>query len=50
MSFPVFINPPPLEPVTVDYATADGSAQAGVDYTRAIGTLTFPSKTISRST
>ena len=27
--------------LTVDYATADGSAQAGVDYTRAIGTLTF---------
>ena len=27
--------------VTVDYATADGSAQAGVDYTAASGTLTF---------
>ena len=37
--------------LTVDYATADGSAQAGVDYTRAIGTLTFQagesSKTIA---
>ncbi len=27
--------------VTVDYATADGSAQAGVDYKAASGTLTF---------
>ena len=27
--------------LTVDYATADGSAQAGDDYTRANGTLTF---------
>ena len=27
--------------LTVDYATSDGSAQAGVDYTAASGTLTF---------
>ena len=27
--------------LTVDYATADGSAQAGMDYTAASGTLTF---------
>ena len=27
--------------VTVDYSTADGSAQAGVDYTAATGTLSF---------
>ncbi len=27
--------------VTVDYATSDGSAQAGVDYTAACGTLSF---------
>ena len=27
--------------LTVDYTTADGSAQAGVDYTAASGTLTF---------
>ena len=26
---------------TVDYSTADGSSQAGVDYTAASGTLTF---------
>src|SRR5439155_693167 len=28
-------------PVTVDYATADGTAQAGSDYTTTAGTLTF---------
>ena len=28
-------------PVTVDYATADGTAQAGADYTATLGTLTF---------
>ena len=27
--------------VTVDYATSDGTAVAGADYTRAVGTLTF---------
>ena len=30
------------EPVTVDYATTDGTATAGEDYTAANGTLTFP--------
>lgn len=29
-------------PVTVDYATSDGSATAGSDYTSVSGTLTFP--------
>ena len=29
------------ETVTVDYATSDGSATAGVDYTKTAGTLTF---------
>ncbi|MBV9927251.1 MAG: VCBS repeat-containing protein [Acidobacteria bacterium] len=33
-------NPSSL-PVTVDYATADGTATAGTDYTAASGTLTF---------
>lgn len=39
------------EPVTVDYATADGTATSGSDYQAASGTLTFPpgelTKTIS---
>lgn len=33
--------PDPGEEVTVDYATADGTATAGADYTAATGTLTF---------
>ena len=36
-------------PVTVDYATADGSATAGADYTAASGTLTFSSSQTSKT-
>ena len=39
---PVNLNMPSATPVTVDYATTDGSAVAGTDYTTAAGTLTFP--------
>jgi beta-glucosidase len=39
---PVKLNMASASPVTVDYATADGSAVAGTDYTAAAGTLTFP--------
>ena len=35
--------------LTVDYATSDGSAQAGVDYTAARGTLTFRAGESSRT-
>ena len=35
--------------VTVDYATADGSAKAGEDYTAASGTLTFAAGETSKS-
>jgi hypothetical protein len=49
--FTVTLSNPSAWPVTVDYATADGSALAGSDYTSASGTLTFnpgeTSKTIS---
>ncbi|MFJ4951665.1 glycoside hydrolase family 3 N-terminal domain-containing protein [Streptomyces sp. NPDC088760] len=34
-------------PVTVTYATADGTATAGTDYTPVSGTLTFPAGTAS---
>jgi uncharacterized repeat protein (TIGR01451 family) len=37
----VSVNPPPLVAISVDYATSDGSATAGEDYTAASGTLTF---------
>ncbi len=43
---PVLLGGPlganPGVPVTVPYTTADGSAEAGTDYTAVSGTLTFP--------
>jgi uncharacterized repeat protein (TIGR01451 family) len=39
--FEVSLSSPSLVPVTVDYATADGTATAGSDYDAASGTLTF---------
>src|SRR4029077_17328654 len=39
---PVNLNMPSSTPVTVEYATTDGTAVAGTDYTAAAGTLTFP--------
>ena len=41
LAFAVTLSRAAIETVTVDYATSDGSAQAGVDYTAASGTLTF---------
>jgi protocatechuate 3,4-dioxygenase beta subunit len=35
-------------PITVDYATADGTAKAGLDYTAVTGTLDFPEGAFSR--
>ena len=49
--FVVTLEPAAEEAVTVDYATSDGTATAGDDYTAASGTLTFEagetSKTVS---
>lgn len=44
VTFKVTLAPPALLPVTVNYATADGSAVAGTtgDYTATSGLLTFP--------
>lgn len=39
--FSVSLSTPSDGPVTLDYATADGTATAGVDYEPASGTLTF---------
>ena len=41
LEFAVTLSRAASETVTVDYATADGTAQAGQDYTGAAGTLTF---------
>ena len=41
MEFTVRLEPHGLGIVTVDYATADGTAAAGADYTETSGTLTF---------
>ncbi len=41
LAFRVTLAPATGGPVTVDWATADGSAVAGQDYTAASGTLTF---------
>ncbi len=41
LAFPVTLNRAAGAAVTVEYATADGTATAGADYTAASGTLTF---------
>ena len=41
IDFVVRLDPASTETVTVDYATSDGSARAGEDYTARSGTLTF---------
>lgn len=42
MTFSVTLSEPSATPVTVSYATADGSATAPDDYMAATGTVTFP--------
>ena len=41
LAFPVTLDAPSGRPVTVDFATANGTATAPADYTSATGTLTF---------
>ena len=49
MDFTVRLEPHGLGIVTVDYATRDGSARAGSDYTETSGTLRFNSREIERT-
>jgi chitinase len=46
--FLVTMAVPSAGPVTVHYATADGSATAGADYAAAAGTITLPAGAVSR--
>ena len=48
-TFTVTLSNPLNDAVTVDYATADGSATAGSDYTAASGTLTFAAGSTSQT-
>ena len=45
MVFAVTLSQASSAEVVVDYATADGTAEAGTDYTEATGTLTFAAQT-----
>jgi subtilisin family serine protease/subtilisin-like proprotein convertase family protein/DNA-binding cell septation regulator SpoVG len=49
LSFTVKLSVASGDPVTVDYATADGTASAGSDYTAAAGTVTFAAGQTSRT-
>ena len=49
LAFAVTLSRAPSGTVSVDYSTADGSAQAGTDYTGASGTLSFSSGETSKT-
>ena len=49
ITFTVTLDEAANETVTVDYATSDGSAEAGDDYTAKSGTLTFNAGTTSNT-
>lgn len=42
VTFTLSLDAPGSSSITVDYATANGTATAGADYTEGTGTLTFP--------
>ena len=45
----VFLDTAPFNPVSVDFATQDGTATAGVDYVATTGTLVFASGAVSNA-
>ena len=47
--FTVSLNGTPSQTVTVNYSTAAGTAEAGVDYSTRTGTLSFPPGTATRT-
>ena len=47
-TFTVALSAAAAQTVTVQYATADGTAVAGADYTASSGTVTFPPGTVSQ--
>ena len=49
IDFVVTLNPASEESVTVDYATANGTASSGSDYTAASGSITFAAGETSRT-
>ena len=49
LDFVVTMRPPAAKQVTVDYATSDGTATAGEDYTAASGTLTFAAGDVEKT-
>ena len=48
-SFTVTLNSPSSNPVSVNYATANGTAVAGIDYSQTSGTLIFPAGVTSET-
>jgi hypothetical protein len=47
--FTLSLSAPSVQPVTVPYVTADGTASAGQDYQLTSGTVTFPAGTTGQS-
>ena len=49
LGFVISLSAPSPQTVTVAYATADGTATAGVDYVSSSGSVTFPSGAVSQT-
>ena len=49
MEFVVTLDPAAVDAVTVDYATSDGTATAGEDYTATSGALTFTAGEVTKT-